>query len=145
MEIKVNIDEAKIVRDVMQGLSTKDIQRDITETLKERVKDKVIELVKIDTMIEKLTDNWEKKLKEKVYKDAQEKVLKAITPEKIKKMLRKEYWDSWLENTVGNTLSEFIEHALNEWLTLEFNVAVGGKKKKTISLAGVNSYTHRKK
>jgi hypothetical protein len=60
----------------------------------------------------------------------------------IKKLLRNEDWKSWLEDTVGVTLAEFIETALNEWLALE--ITVGHKKnRKTIEVAGVDSYTHR--
>jgi len=142
MEIKVTIDDAKIIREVLNGQSKAEIEREIVADIKRRVAQDVLQKMRSDV------DSIKNDVNTVIYKNLRTEVLKHVEgqmhPLKIKKLLNNDDWKSWMEDTVGECLSHFVETALSEWLTLEIVVKSKGKQK-SVELCGKDSYTHRRK
>lgn len=131
MEIKVNIDEATIIKSVMNGLSTGEIQ----QTIIDRVRDRIIDYVedkledKIEAIQGKVCSAAEKEFRDKLAEEVKEKVLKEWTATKFKKGLKGQDINDWFEDTLADAVNEFLEVALNNWLQLEIGVGTGKNKK----------------
>jgi len=137
MEIKVQVDEAKIMKGVMDGLSTAQIEQRIIDDVMDRIERNVKDNMrsKISAFETKCERAASKKLIEDVKKEIVESILKEWTPTKLKKAIKGSTWESYLEDVIGETIGEFLDVALNEWMTLTLNVSVAGKKPKAIELS----------
>lgn len=144
MEIKIELDEATIIRKAMEGLSKEGIEKWAADVAIGKAKTKVLEIIEEKVFkvvnelhIDKIADN---SIRESIKNDC----LKFMTPEHLKRQFKKEDWTRLFEDSVAPVLTTFIEYALDDWLSIGITVG-SGKQKKTFSVAGVNSYTHRKK
>jgi hypothetical protein len=147
MEIKVEIDEARIIKNVISGMSKKQIEDNIIHELQQQIKSRVMDSVRDE--VSEMQKDFSKRIKEDSMKHVREEVLafvkERITPKKIASLIKGEDWKDYMEDNVGKVLSEFVERALSEWLQMSIVIKAKGSKPKEVSLAGVDSYTFRKK
>lgn len=143
MKITIDIDEQDIIKSALAGLNKDEIKRKVSKDV-------------IDSVIEQLTDNVRSKVWDIIRKDEEnyfrENIIKLVhngikkeySPSNVIKMFKKDEWIGFMEDVVQPIMVGFVETALSDWLTI--GVTIKGKKKdEFVELAGIDSYTHRKK
>lgn len=147
MKVTMEIDEARVFKLAMEGLTKKQIEEKLAaeiriaamDTVRSRISDKVNEIA--DELAEKsFHGTIAAKLTEEIHK--------YMTPERITKEFRKETWSDLFDNVVTPVLTDFLSYGLQEWLTLEIGIRGKGKDGKTagsVTVVGTESYEHRKK
>jgi hypothetical protein len=91
-----------------------------------------------------MSNKWNSEADQLLVKTMAKEVRTYFTSENLKKEFKKEDWSKLFENVVSPILGDFIEQGLNEWLALEISVGKPNKRK-TITLCGKDSYTHRRR
>ena len=144
MNIKIDVNEAKILKLAMDGLKPSDIEKQMAAEIKTRVMTSIRE--RMYNMVDhlKMRRDTDEAMKDAVIKHMREQLLKILTPTNIAKEFKREDWEKLFENVVSPVMTNFFEHAMNEWLSISIELK-GGKKKKSVELCGIDSYTYRKK
>jgi hypothetical protein len=144
MEIKLELDEAKILSKAMQGLSKSEIEHWAIDHAIHIAKSRLSEI--IEERVNRLVNstNMQESIDKGITQAMKDDISKYMTPDNLRKKFKKADWDRLFEETVSPVLTNFIEYALSDWLAI--NITVGtGKQKKELSVAGTDSYTFRKK
>ncbi len=141
MEIKVEINEARIIKSVMDGKTQKEIEDSITMEIKEKIKQRILDDISWKGVVSKISSKINNDDRKKIIDYCHEQVKSRLTPQNIRTLLKKEE----LDNMLGGVFAEYIEHALSEWLCLEFNVSVNNGKKKAVAVCGKDSWTFLRK
>lgn len=127
MNIKVEIDDAKIMRDVMSGLSTKDMEKrivhDILNTIKERVVSKLS--VTIDELKEKYVRLAEAKADSWLEEEVSAKLKKFSTPKAMKKYFNSDDFNDKLWEKINEVINCQLDH-----YTIGLNIQPPKGKKK---------------
>lgn len=144
MDIRIDVSEARILKLAMDGIKPADIEKQLAAEIRQNVIDSLRE--KMRQQVEDLSykRDADEAIKCAVVKNMQDQLKKILTPANIAKEFKRDDWSRLFENTVQPVVANFIEHALSEWLSLSI-VVKGGKKEHHVELAGVDSYTWRKK
>jgi flavodoxin len=144
MNIKIDVNEARILKMAMEGLSSANIEKQMADEIKTRVMASIRE--RMYNMVDhlKMHRDVDEAMKDAVVKNIADQVLKILTPTNIAKEFKREDWERLFENVVSPVVTNFFEHAMNEWLSMSIEIK-GGKKKKSVELCGIDSYTYRKK
>lgn len=146
MEVKLNFDDAKIIKRVMDGLSSKQIEDNIVNDFLNSIREKITMNMRdrVDEVVGRITKKMSKELNQTFVKKIALEVGEKVNFKSLKKMCKADKWNSFIEETVGELFYDYLSSALEEDLVLDFNISVSGKKKATVSLCGKNSYSHRK-
>jgi hypothetical protein len=144
MDIKIDVNEARILKMALDGLKPADIEKQIAAEIKERAMAAIRE--RMYNMVDhlKMHRDVDEAMKDAVVKNISDQVMKILTPTNIAKEFKREDWERLFENVVSPVITNFFEHAMNEWLSMSIEIK-GGKKKKSVELCGIDSYTFRKK
>jgi len=144
MDIKIDVNEARILKMALDGLKPADIEKQIAAEIKERAMAAIRE--RMYNMVDhlKMHRDVDEAMKDAVVKNISDQVMKILTPTNIAKEFKREDWEKLFENVVQPVMVNFLEHAMNEWLSMSIEIK-GGKKKKSVELCGIDSYTFRKK
>jgi hypothetical protein len=143
MNIKIDVNEARILKMAMDGLKPREIEKQIAAEMRSQVLQNIRNRMSsmAHTLVERDLDDA---MKNAIIKEMQAKLKLVLTPTNIAKEFKRDDWEKLFEHVVQPVMTDFIECAMNEWLSLSIEVK-GGKKKKTVDLCGIDSYTYRKK
>lgn len=143
----LEIDEKKIMERVLQGLNKKEIESELVQDLIAQAKTRLSDHArgKINDLEERCKQRYNDTFRAEIKEIALKHVKSKLTPQKIHKMLVKDTWENWLEDTVGKVLADYVEMAIGEWLTFDITIGTKNGKKKTVSVVGTDSYEYRKK
>jgi hypothetical protein len=141
MQMKFEIDEARILKLVMDGYTKKRIEEKLAEEIITSIKEETLEKFKAKARNLLNTDNL---INNTFIKTLQKELAEVIKPSNLKKEFKKEEWSQLFSDIVEPTLINFLENMLSEWCTIA--ITVGNKKKRaTIEVVGKDSYEYRKK
>lgn len=146
MKINLEINEARILKLATEGMKMADVEKSIAKDIATEIKSRVKESLR--DKIDDLEISVKNKFDYLFGKEAKEKLISEVksilTPKKVKSLLKCDDWDDFLNDTVGAVLADYVSNALEEHALIDINVLCNGKKKKTVSMAGSESYTFRK-
>lgn len=136
MEIKVDIDDAKILKEVLSGKTKQEIEKSIVNHIKDEIISDILN--KVSDYKSNICNNIMFSINDKLRKDILDYVKAKVTPIEIRKQIKDGDWDNWLDETVGEVMADFVETALSDWMTLRIVIESGKKKKnkKEIELHG---------
>lgn len=143
MKITIDIDEQDIIKSALAGLNKKEIKKKVIEDVTSSVVDTLRNNItsKVYALASKDDSNTFKKI---ILEGVQKQMKKSYSPSKIISMFKKDQWQGFMEDVIQPIMTDFVERALSDWMTI--GVTVKGKKKdQFVELCGTDSYTHRKK
>jgi type IV secretory pathway VirB4 component len=128
MEIKVDIDEARIIKSVMSGATTKEIENSVINEIKSNIRQMVFNETQsiMETFRRKYESRYEQDLNEQIEKEFKEQFKKLVLPNTLKKTFKTDKFN----DLVWDKLNEVIENAL-EHFTLNLNITTPKGKKKS--------------
>ena len=134
MEIKIDIDDARIVREVLSGRNMQEIEDQVIKEIKKRIIDDIFYSLnkKIVSLREDLLSTYTNKVLEDFKKEAEHQIKNKITPKEIKEMFKGDgKWVDWIDDVVGNLVANHLEDALSNWLSMELIISSkkGGTKR----------------
>lgn len=144
MEFKFKVDEARVLKMVMDGMGTKEIEtriaNEIIEESRQRVKNKLSS--NISDYIERRCDD---EIRKGLIAIVQRELNQTLTPKNLEKEFKKKDWSRLFEHIVEPVMRDFLEYMISEWMAID--IVISGKKdgkKKTVAVVGTDSYEYRK-
>ena len=136
MKINLDIDEGKIIRDIMSGFSKKNVIDDIKDEIITEVKKRIINCAMKDAQnfMDSITQEVQKSYQEGLKNTIVEKIQKELSIKKLKRLFNKG-GIQWFEDALEKTIGEWISYALEEWINLQISVGTG-KSKKIVTMTG---------
>jgi tyrosyl-tRNA synthetase len=138
------LDEATIVRKAMEGLTKNGIEKWAADHAINQAKDAISRSIseKVKSLLS--DGSIETKAQSSLIEAFKTQTEKYMTPKNLQSKFEEKEWEGLFEKVVSPILTDFIENALDDWLSIGITVG-SGKKKKTVRVAGVDSYTFRKR
>lgn len=126
MQIKFDVNEAIILKKVMEGISKGQIEKDIIKEINEEISCKLRS--RLNEQVEHISDEFYKKSEQYISEDAQklvkEKINSIIKKKNFKKFMRSEEFNEMF----CSLLAEYIDEWLDEW-SIGLNIIPPSKKK----------------